>query len=506
MLRNESELMGSSKTLIFLISIILVGFFLRIHYLHNDIPLVLDGLRYFFLGMDISILGNLPIGYDKTNIGWPLFLSIIFQNVRFENYLDYMALQKICSVIFSTLTVIPMYFFIRKFLKDYLAVIGASFFIFSPYIIENSLLGITDAFFIFLIVSFFALFFSRGKNSVIFSFFILGLSSIIRYESLLLIIPATIIFLNRFKNENNFKKFYFCGLVLFFVTIIPIAIWKMQMGIPDGVISHLWGGAYVVVNENSFNSFTSDRFDVIRGLISIPKFISFSLLPFCFIFVPYTIITLLKKESYNFKYLFLMGIISLIPTLYAYGRGFEEIRYVFVVFPIFILLGLYFIEKIILKTGKKDFLTILFVLLIILSSVIFLDFRQTDYEREKEVLEIAEFVSKLDGKSNDYGRESYYVEVMDLNKEKFPILSNEINFKSKIVLLQGQTIIEKMNDAKDKGISYLIVTSDNLDRTFLEVYDNEEKYDYLEKIFDSEEDNFKFKVKIFKINFAKFDS
>ena len=130
MLRNESELMGSSKTLIFLISITLVGFFLRIHYLHNDIPLVLDGLQYFFLGMDISILGNLPIGYDKTNIGWPLFLSIIFQNVRFENYLDYMALQKICSVIFSTLTVIPMYFFIRKFLKDYLAVIGASFFIF----------------------------------------------------------------------------------------------------------------------------------------------------------------------------------------------------------------------------------------------------------------------------------------------------------------------------------------------------------------------------------------
>jgi hypothetical protein len=278
------------------------------------------------------------------------------------------------------------------------------------------------------------------------------------------------------------------------------------MGIPDGVISHLWGGAYVVVNENSFNSFTSDRFDVIRGLISIPKFIGFSLLPFCFIFVPYTIITLLKKESDNFKYLFLMGIISLIPTLYAYGRGFEDIRYVFVIFPIFILFGLYFIEKIILKTGKRDFLTCIFIVLIILSSTIFLDFRQTDYEREKEVLVIAEFVSKLDGKSNDYGRESYYVEVMDLNKDKFPILSNEINFKSKIVLLQGQTIIEKINDAKDKGVSYLIVTSNSVDRTFLEVYDNEVKYAYLEKIFDSEENNSKFKVKIFKINFAKFDS
>ena len=506
MLRNESELMGSSKTLIFLISIIIVGFFLRIHYLHSDIPLMLDGLRYFFLGMDISILGNLPIGYDKTNIGWPLFLSIIFQNVQFENYLDYMTLQKMCSVIFSTLTVIPMYFFIRKFLKDYLAVIGAAFFIFSPYVIENSVLGITDAFFIFLIVSFFALFFSHGKNNVIFSFFILGLSSIVRYESLLLIIPTTLIFLNRFKNQDNFKKSYFYGLVLFFVTIIPIAVWKIQMGIPDGIVSHLGDGAYVLINENSFNSFTSDRFDVIRGLINLPKFIGFSLLPFCFIFLPYTIITLLKKESNNFRYLFLMGIVSLIPALYAYGRGFEEIRYVFVIFPILILFGLYFIDKIILKTGKKYILTILFLVLIILSSTIYLDFRQTHYEREKEVLKIAEFVSKLDGDSNDYGPEAYYVEVMDLNEKEFPILSNQIDFKSKIVSLDGQTIIEKINDAKHKGVSYLVVTSNSVDRTFLEVYNNEEEYAYLEKIFDSEENNSKFKVKIFKINFAEFDS
>ena len=201
-----------------------------------------------------------------------------------------------------------------------------------------------------------------------------------------------------------------------------------------------------------------------------------------------------------------MGIVSLIPALYAYGRGFEEIRYVFVIFPILILFGLYFIDKIILKTGKKYILTILFLVLIILSSTIYLDFRQTDYEREKEVLKIAEFVSKLDGDSNDYGPEAYYVEVMDLNEKEFPILSNQIDFKSKIVSLDGQTIIEKINDAKHKGVSYLVVTSNSVDRTFLEVYNNEEEYAYLEKIFDSEENNSKFKVKIFKINFAEFDS
>ena len=51
-----------------------------------------------------------------------------------------------------------------------------------------------------------------------------------------------------------------------------------------------------------------------------------------------------------------------------------------------------------------------------------------------------------------------------------------------------------------------MVTSNSVDRTFLEVYNNEEEYAYLEKIFDSEENNSKFKVKIFKINFAEFDS
>ena len=239
-----------SKTVFFLIIITITGFVIRINYLPDNIPLTLDALRYFLLGMDVSILGNLPEGYDKTNIGWPVFLAVIFQFVRYEYFLDYMTLQKICSVIFSTLTLIPMYFLIKRFFKPHLAIIGCTFFVFSPYIIENSILGITDSFFIFLIVSFFSLFFSNQKRNVVFSFFILGLSSIVRYESLLLIIPTTIIFLHRFKGENNFK-FYSYGLFLFLLAIIPVAIWKIQMGIPDGIVSHLWAGANVIINENS---------------------------------------------------------------------------------------------------------------------------------------------------------------------------------------------------------------------------------------------------------------
>ena len=166
----------------------------------------------------------------------------------------------------------------------------------------------------------------------------------------------------------------------------------------------------------------------------------------------------------------------------------------------------FLIDKLNQMVKRNNLILIGLILLIAISSIIYLDFRQTDYEREKEVLKIAEFVSKLDGKSNDYGQEAYYVEVMDLNGKEFPILSNQINFKSKIVLLEGNTIIERINDARDKEVSYLIVTSNSTDKIFLDIYDNEEDYAYLEKIFDSNENNSKFKVKIFKIDFIKFDS
>ena len=67
-------------------------------------------------------------------------------------------------------------------------------------------------------------------------------------------------------------------------------------------------GANVVINENSVNSFTEDRFDFIRGMLYLPKFIGMSLLPLCFIFVPYSIISLIKKENNNFRYLIFLGI------------------------------------------------------------------------------------------------------------------------------------------------------------------------------------------------------
>ena len=502
LIKNRKYNPDLSKSIFFLIIITLAGIIIRISYLPDNIPLTLDAFRYFLLGMDISVLGNLPIHYDKPNSGWPLFLSVIFQIFRFENYIDYMTIQKISSILFSVLTVIPVYFLAKRFFKQKLAMIGASFFIFLPYIVENSLLGITDSLFIFLIVSFLSLFFSDKKTNIICSFVILRISSLVRYESLLLIIPTTIIFLNKYKSDIYFRKLYFLGLFLFLITIIPMALWKIQMGTPDGLTS-LLDGAYVVINENSINSETIDRFDIIQGIINLPKYIGASLLPICFIFVPYSIISLLRKENKNFRYLVLMGIFVLIPALYAYSRGFEETRYVFIVLPILIIASLFLIEKIILRFGKQNVVAGGLIALIIVSSIIYLDFREPDYDYENEVIEVAKFVSGLSGRINDYGYESYYVEVMDLEDKKFPILSSEINLQSKVITLQGETINEVIQDARNKELSYLAVTDNQ--QILSKIYHQEYNYSYLKKIFDSNEHHIKFKIKIFEINFNELD-
>ena len=506
LINSEIIKSGFSRSILFLLGVIIAGFIIRINYVYDDIPLTLDAFRYFLLGIDVSLLGNFPDDYNKTNSGWSLFLALIFQSSNSNDYLDYMMMQKISSVIFSVITAIPLYFLAQKFFRKEIAMVGVCFFIFSPFMIENSILGINDSLFIFLLTSFLAMFFSKKKIIILCSFIVLGFSTIVRYESLLLIFPSVIVFLYRYRDDKNFQKYVIIGVILFLLVITPMALWKSQMGVPDGIVSHLSSGASTVINENSVNSTSEDRVDFLRGIINLPKFLGISLLPLIFIFVPYGIIPLLKRQNNNFRYLVLFGIVSCIPAFYAYSRGFEEIRYMLFISPVLIVASLFLIEKLNEKIKKNNLLLIGLMLLIVISSVIFVDFRQTDYEREKEVLKIAEFVSKLDGKSNDYGSEAYYVEVMDLDGNEFPVLSSQINFKSKIVLLEGNTIIEKVNDARIKEVSYLIVTNNNPDKIFLDIYDNEEDYTYLEKIFDSEENNSTFGVKIFKINFIKFDS
>ena len=505
--KNRESRSNFLKLIIFFVAIVSVSFLVRFNYIPFNIPIILDGFNYFLVANELAVSGVLPAEYNKPNTGWPLFLSLIFQIVRFENYIDYMNMQRIISVLFSSLTVIPIFYLSKKFFNISLAIIASTFFAFTPYIIENSVLGINDSLFIFLITLFFALFFNENKNKVMYSFVFLGMAVIIRYESLLLIIPATIIFLEKFRSEKDFVKFYFLGLALFLITVILMATWRMQMGISDGFISHIIGGANTVINEEVIISEPLEtRFYFERGLVNTIKYTGALLLPICFLFVPYSIIPLIKRKNKNFLYLIFFGIFSSIAPLYAYGRGIEEVKYVFVLLPLLIIASLFLIEKIILKTKRNYLIVTIFIILIVITSVIFLELRKSDSQYLEESVEVARIVNDLPGKINDYGNESYYVEVMNLEGLKFPISSTEMDLQPKVKRIEGKTINEIIKNAAKNEISYLGITEMGNDNEILsDIYHEEEKYHFLEKIYDSNDKLEKFKIKIFKINFNEID-
>ena len=85
-----------------------------------------------------------------------------------------------------------------------------------------------------------------------------------------------------------------------------------------------------------------------RAITSLVKYVGFALFPGLILFVLLGIFLITKKWKKIFKDYRSMSLILFIPflaipMLYAYGRGIEESRYIFILFPIFIILIFYII-------------------------------------------------------------------------------------------------------------------------------------------------------------------
>ena len=80
--------------------------------------------------------------------------------------------------------------------------------------------------------------------------------------------------------------------------------------------------------------------------------------------------------------------------------------------------------------------------------------------------------------------------------------------KKNLIFLSANSTEELVNVGKEFGLKYFIVYKDNnVFHDFLdELYENEHKYSYLKKIFDSNNEKFNLiKVKIFEIDYKEFD-
>jgi len=515
-MKNPNNKMGIKKTeislsksLFFLLIIFIGSLIIRLYYLPFDLPLVLDSQHYFWYASDMSILKTIPTEYSGHNNLWPSFLSLFFSIDSSNNILNYINTQRILSTLISALTIFPIFFLCRKFFSNKYSLLGSLFFIFDPRLIMNSLQGITEPIYFLIGISIILFSLSYNKKFYYISFGLAAIFSLIRYEGLLILVPLTVIYFWKFQiNKKSIFTYSIC-ILIFISVIFPMLDARIQATGQDGIISHFSSNKELVSNTFAGNETGNDRFDIKNGVINTISFLGWITIPIWIIFLPYGAFQYFRKFDQKKSILLLFSVILILPALYAYSRDFQETRYLYILFPLFSIISLYTIQKINeIKNSKIIFILIIFG--IIFSSIGWLEYKWIDKEYENEAFALSLKIKEMTEVTNSFYPESTYLQFANLD-EKFPKLKNEIKDEQKLLLIsQYSTIEELLADGKDQGLTHLVIDQsqkqDNLRKQFLiEIYKNENKYNFLKKIYDSNDEGFNYKLKIFEIDYNLFN-
>ena len=328
-----------------------------------------------------------------------------------------MDLQRYLTVTISVITVIPVFILCRKFCGSGLSLLGTVFFVFQPRIIENSLLGITEPLFILLELSCLILFLQNNWKLKYISFAFLALACLVRYESIVLIVPLS--FLLLFKNRSEkiiIPRFLIC-ISIFLLILLPMLFVRMDTLGYDGVFSHTAhnlevyaSGAQMVRSE--------------AGL-SLIKSTALAVFPIFFVFLPLGIFGFFRNRNFD-KYVVLSFLVFLsLPIIYAAIREISEPRYFLTLFPILSLFSVYTVKEIIRKFDKTKLVLIVSGIVVLSLSIAYLDYTKNDHQHELDAYHIALEVHKKTSVINKYAPEDKYVHGKDdvfWNIGTFPVL------------------------------------------------------------------------------------
>jgi hypothetical protein len=495
-----------------------VGFILRIIWIQHELPLTADSSGYFWYAIETSITGSFPnaeCGWPCTfpNTGWSSFVSVFFMIFSFDNYLDYMNLQKYLGVIMSVITIIPMYYLSKVFIEKKYAIIATVLFAFNPRIIENSILGITEPIYIFATVLMLYTFFQHGKNYPYITLGIIGIISIIRYEGVLLFIPISLLYFYRFKFSKKIILKYIIAVIVFLLIITSWGMMKIDLTGTDGIISHVSAGP--IYYSNVMDDKEDPNEAIINflknGITNMVKFLGLATLPLLTLLIPLGIYTMIsKKELSNFLILFSIIMVLLIPAFYAYSRSFQEVRYLLIIFPILCIFSSFFIKNITEKIKYKKSFLIVLIAIIISSTIGFIEYKNSDDTNQIEVYEFSKVVYST-GTITNYFPHSEYLDSMRMESlEEFPILRKDLPIDTTILYtdysIKYENIEEFIQKNRINGLTHIIVEKGN-SRTdiFDDIFLNEEKYSYLIKTFDTFDKGYEdYHAKIFEINYNEF--
>ena len=543
---SELNYINSKKNIILYLGLILtLGLSLRFYYLPYDVPIATDGFDSFLYAAKTVFEGNLPVGYGTTNTGWANFLALFFSLSDTSDPFYLMQIQRSLSVILSSLTIIPAFFIFRKFVNIRWALFGCLLLIIEPRLLMSSLEGIDYQLFFLLFVLAITLFLTKTNLTLFLSFGCIACATLVRYEGLLLLIPLSTMYFLKFKDRKSVVKFL--GMIFIVIIILaPISVLRIQatesfcyetsFGIrcgDDGFTHAILAGprflshtlnavsgqevsetAIDLFNENNENNEKTDNYAVlfvnkiIVSFSALLKFIGLALIPYFVFFVLYNIILRIKnkklgKLDWDKKMIiFTTGIMFLI-ALYAYMRGIEEIRYVLIIIPLVCILSISWTNSVSEKISKNLGVIIILMVLVLISSIIFIEFEKRDSVHDRESFLVSQKIVELTNMTNSF-HQSGYVKTAILGSS-WPVLPEAAQNGKPIYVFQivstndYDDLAEFIIDSRKYDLRYLVVDEDN--ELFAALRINPTVYPYLIKIFDSDEVGYKNHFMIYEIDY-----
>lgn len=492
----------SHNVIFSLIAIAVISIVLRLHFFPWGIPLTLDGYEYFRYAVDTNILGHLPTANTVSNNGWPILLSFFFKIFHFNNFMNYMNLQRFISIIISVVTIVPIYLLCRRFFDRTYAILGAAMFELEPHLIQNSLLGVTDSLFIFLITTSFVLFL-RNKNSIPYlSFIVASIATMVRVEGFGIFLALSILFFVQRKIAGKNIAKYFIVLGIFVVLLLPITIVRIETLGSDALTSRLIGAASAVSTSDGTN--TGVVHHILYALEMLVRFSFSASIPIFILFLPFGVYLAFKKKYREFTSMIIVIACMIPAAFYAYFSIALDNRFIFPLFPFFTILSILAIREFGQKFKVINSLSILIIFATIIASAGFLTINIHN-DHEKEAYALSSYVANYTSGINPYPPESKYFTVSGITKTSFPTLSTSISEGPKQIPTEGFSSLEQyLEYGKNNGLTHLVIDNSKSRPVFLqEVFNHDENFPYLTKIFDSGDYKFKYHLKIYKIDYTK---
>jgi len=490
--------------------------------------------------------------HPRKTLGWSIFISPFFHMTDSNNFLEYVNIARGLGLAISIITIIPMYVLSRKFFDAKYSLCAVGLFAFEPHLNHVSGLGYTEP--LYILATILSLYFILNKNSnySYLSFLTIGLLWWVRWNGIVMLLIASIIFFTNFKKTPKLFLKYFACLAICLIVVSPMLIERNgQFGSPlfFSQNEHMFTGEYATIMAENMMGVEYSAFDYVddHGFGKfIEKFVFLGIynllftlfkmsLPYLIFFLPFGILFSLRSFDQEKKYIrsnWILILISLGAFIF-YFAIMPEKRLIYHVYPFLIILAAISLQRLVeygLPTfsfnekQKKICLVGIMCTVLLLSSLYTLRYEVPDPILSNEEILFAETLeNKFDGKILDAGytlKGLYYVHVMDPDGvfKNYKITQNSgayymFEFNSENVnlmptMLYAKSLEDFIEVSYEYELNYISINKKGviLFYPYLdEIYENEDKFPYLTKVFDTENEGFeKLKAKVFEIDYKKF--